>query len=46
MTQRIQKQKGGVKKYGRNRRLVNQAMSSYVRGKISFESYYRRIKNN
>jgi len=44
MAQRIQKQRGGTKKYGRNKRSVNQAMSAYVRDKISFETYQRRIK--
>ena len=37
----------GAKKYGRNRRPVNAAMSAYVRGKISFESYQKQSgKNN
>ena len=45
MAQRIQKQKGGTKKYGRNKRLANQSMSAYVRGKISFETYWRRINS-
>jgi len=30
----------GNKKHNRNRRPVEQAMSLYVRGKISFEKYY------
>ncbi len=32
----------GAKKYGRNKRPPNSAMSAYVRGKISFESYYKQ----
>jgi len=35
----------GARKYGRNRRNirpVNSAMSAYVRGKITFESYYKQ----
>ena len=39
-----QKKKGGAKKYGRNKRPVNSAMSAYVRGKISFENYLKQIK--
>ena len=35
---------GGARKYGRNKRVPNQAMSSYVRGKISFETYQKRSK--
>jgi hypothetical protein len=35
----------GTKKYGRNKRPVNAAMSAYVRGKISFESYQKQIKH-
>jgi len=35
------KKKGGAKKYGRNKRAVNAAMSAYVRGKISFETYLK-----
>jgi hypothetical protein len=34
----------GTKKYGRNKRPVNSAMSSYVRGKITFESYQKQSK--
>ena len=33
----------GSKKHGRNKRPVNPAMSAYVRGKISFESYQKQI---
>jgi len=39
-----QKTKGGGKKYGRNKRVVNSAMSAYVRGKISFDSYLKQTK--
>jgi len=35
----------GTKKYGRNKRPPNPAMSAYVRGKISFESYWRQTKH-
>jgi hypothetical protein len=41
---KTQKKKGGEKKYGRNKRSVNSAMSAYIRGKISFESYQKQIK--
>jgi len=37
----------GTKKYGRNRpnkRPINSAMSAYVRGKITFESYQKQTK--
>ena len=35
----------GAKKYGRNKsRAKNSAMSAYVRGKISFESYASQTK--
>jgi hypothetical protein len=34
----------GTKKYGRNKRERNSAMSAYVRGKISFESYQKQTK--
>ena len=34
----------GTKKYGRNKRPVNSAMSAYVRGKITFESYQKQTK--
>lgn len=33
------KKKGGSKKHGRNKRPVEQAISLYVRGKITFEQY-------
>lgn len=35
------KKSGGSRKYGRNTRGVNQAMSLYSRGKISFEKYQK-----
>jgi hypothetical protein len=41
---KTQKKKGGEKKYGRNKRPVNSAMSAYVRGKITFESYQKQMK--
>jgi hypothetical protein len=34
----------GAKKYGRNKRPVNNATSAYARGKISFESYLKQTK--
>jgi uncharacterized membrane protein len=34
----------GTKKYGRNKRAVNSAMSSYVRGNITFDSYQKQTK--
>jgi hypothetical protein len=33
----------GCKKAGRNKRPRNSAMSAYVRGKITFESYKKQI---
>jgi len=39
-----EKAKSGNKKHGRNKRPVNSAMSAYVRGKISFESYLKQTK--
>ena len=41
--QNSQKKKGGSKKYGRNKRGVDQATSLYARGKITFEKY-RKMK--
>jgi hypothetical protein len=41
---KTQKKRGGEKKYGRNKRPVNSAMSAYVRGKITFESYQKQVK--
>ena len=35
----------GARKYGRNKRPPNAAMSAFVRGKISFESYWRQTKH-
>jgi hypothetical protein len=34
--------KGGAKKHGRNKRIPDQAMSAYVRGKIDFSTYWKR----
>jgi hypothetical protein len=34
--------KGGAKKHGRNKRVPDQAMSAYVRGKIDFSTYWKR----
>jgi hypothetical protein len=34
----------GTKKYGRNKRPVNSAMSAYIRGKISYDSYLKQTK--
>jgi len=39
-----QRVKGGSRKHGRNKRPVNSAMSAYVRGKISFESYLKQTR--
>uniref|UniRef100_A0A6M3LEM3 Uncharacterized protein n=1 Tax=viral metagenome TaxID=1070528 RepID=A0A6M3LEM3_9ZZZZ len=36
----------GTKKYGRNKRPVNSAMSAFVRGKISFDSYQKQTKGS
>ncbi|MCJ7447919.1 MAG: hypothetical protein MUO72_09510 [Bacteroidales bacterium] len=33
----------GTRKYGRNKRPVNSAMSAYVRGKITFDSYKKQM---
>jgi hypothetical protein len=41
---KTQKKKGGEKKYGRNKRLKNFAMSAYVKGRITFESYLKQTK--
>jgi len=41
-----EKKRSGNKKHGRNKRLVDQAMSAYVRGKISFETYQKRKGDN
>ena len=38
------KRKGGMAKIGRSKRTKDQAMSSYVRGKITFEQYLKRSK--
>ena len=38
------KKSGGSKKHGRSRRVKNQLMSAYVRGKISFEQYYKGLR--
>jgi len=37
-----EKIKGGSKKHGRSKRLKDSAMSLYVKGKISFETYAKR----
>ena len=39
MSKQTQKKKGGSKKYGRNKRGIDQATSLYVRDKITFEQY-------
>ena len=44
MLKKTGKKKGGSKKYGRNKRMKNQNMSNYVKGKITFEQYYKRSK--
>jgi len=38
------KKHGGARKIGRNKRVVNQAMSLYSKGRISFESYRKMTK--
>ena len=35
----------GDRKHGRNKRAKNEAMSAYVRDKIDFAGYWRRINN-
>lgn len=37
----VQKKKGGSKKHGRNKRVVDSATSLYARGKITFEKYQK-----
>jgi hypothetical protein len=39
-----EKKKGGNKKYGRNKRPVDPAMSAYIRGVITFEAYEKQKK--
>ena len=39
-----QRKSGGDRKKGRNKRPVDQATSKYVRGKISFEEYWKEKK--
>jgi uncharacterized membrane protein len=39
------KKHGGARKIGRKKRAINQAMSAYARGKISFENYRRQTKS-
>ena len=36
---------GSSRKVGRSKRPTNQAMSSYVRGRITFEQYQKRTKS-
>lgn len=36
------KKKGGQRKIGRSKRPKDQAMSSFVRGRISAEEYFKR----
>lgn len=38
------KKHGGARKIGRNKKGVNQAMSAFVKGNISFENYRRQTK--
>jgi len=38
------KKSDGAKKIGRNKRSKDQALSMYVRGKITFEQYQNKIK--
>jgi len=35
---------GGAKKHGRNKRAVDQAVSLYAKGRITFEKYQKMIK--
>lgn len=37
---------GGAKKYGRNKKPVNQPTSQYAKGKISFETYKKLLGNS
>jgi len=39
-----QKKGGGSRKIGRNKRAKNQNLSLYVKGKISFEKYFKNSK--
>jgi len=36
------KKKGGQRKHGRSKRVKDQALSSFVRNKISAEEYFKR----
>jgi hypothetical protein len=36
--------KAGSKKHGRNKRVVDQSTSAYVRGKITFDAYAKQIR--
>jgi hypothetical protein len=38
---KIKQGKGGKRKIGRNKRAVDSNMSAYVRGKITFDQYYK-----
>jgi hypothetical protein len=42
MSKQKQRKSGGDKKHGRNKRMVDSATSSYVRGKIPYESYAKQ----
>lgn len=43
---RTQKKKGGTRKHGRSKRKgADQALSLYVKGKISFEQYNKTKKH-
>ena len=44
MSKKEKQGKGGKRKIGRSKRPVNQTMSAYVRGKISFEAYQKKTK--
>lgn len=39
MAQKKNQKSGGAKKYGRNKKPVDQPTSNYVKGSIPFESY-------
>jgi hypothetical protein len=38
------KKKGGAGKYGRNKRPKNELLSKFVRGIITGEEYFKRLK--
>ena len=41
---KVGKRKGGQRKIGRSKRVKNQLLSAFVRGKISGEDYFRKVR--